>query len=253
MTDAEPPVTLLLILAGGVFALGVHGLRGLLAIHAAVRTANLDELANPAHWRVTRAFLGACAALPLALSQSVLGGAAYLSALVVAGLGYLAAPQFLASARTRIGRAVLDDLPVHLDLMALAVESGSSLPMALALAAEHGPEGALRRALAGVLREVHSGAEVLDALRALDQRLGLRSFSTLVTALRSAERLGLPLAPVLRERATQSAANRFARAERLARAAPLKLWATLVLCIAPCTLVMLAFPVAKLLALAIGR
>jgi tight adherence protein C len=63
----------------------------------------------------------------------------------------------------------------------------------------------------------------------------------------------MPLAPVLRERATQSAANRFARAERRARAAPLKLWATLVLCIAPCTLVVLAFPMAKLLALLAGR
>jgi len=38
-------------------------------------------------------------------------------------------------------------------------------------------------------------------------------------------------------------------AERLARAAPLKLWATLMLCIAPCTLLVLAFPVAQLLAL----
>ena len=35
----------------------------------------------------------------------------------------------------------------------------------------------------------------------------------------------------------------------LARAAPLKLWATLMLCIAPCTLLVLAFPVSQLLAL----
>ena len=148
---------------------------------------------------------------------------------------------------------MLDDLPLHLDLMALAMESGSTLPMALAIAAEHGPPGALRRAFEAVLLDVHGGTEPLDALRALDQRIGLRPFNTLVTSLRSAERLGMPLASVLRERATQSAANRFARAERLARAAPLKLWATLVLCIAPCTLVVLAFPVAKLLALIVGR
>jgi tight adherence protein C len=144
---------------------------------------------------------------------------------------------------------VLDDLPLHLDVMALAMESGSSLPAALALAAEHGPDGALRRAFETMLLDVHAGIEPLDALRTLDQRIGLRSFNTLVTSLRSAERLNMPLAPILRERATQSAANRFARAERMARAAPLKLWATLVLCIAPCTLVVLAFPVAKLLAL----
>ena len=68
-------------------------------------------------------------------------------------------------------------------------------------------------------------------------------------ALRSAERAGVDAGAVLRERARQAAASRFARAERLARAAPLKLWATLMLCIAPCTLLVLAFPVAQLLAL----
>ena len=42
-------------------------------------------------------------------------------------------------------------------------------------------------------------------------------------------------------------------AERLARVAPLKLWATMLLCIAPCTLLVLAFPVARVLALVIDR
>jgi tight adherence protein C len=99
-----------------------------------------------------------------------------------------------------------------------------------------------------IVLEVHAGAELFEALRALDQRLGLRPFSTLIAALRSAERLGMDPAAVLRERARQAAANRFARAERRARAAPLKLWATLMLCIAPCSLVLLAFPVARMLA-----
>jgi len=57
---------------------------------------------------------------------------------------------------------------------------------------------------------------------------------------------------VLRERARQASALRFARAEKLARAAPLKLWATLMLCLAPCTLLVLAWPMARLLALIAG-
>jgi tight adherence protein C len=253
MSATEPPWMLLMLIAAGVFALGVHGLRGLLAIRAALQTANLVELENPPHWRVTRAFGGACAALPLLLLQPAIGVGAWIVAVVAGGLGYFVAPQLLVSARMRLEREMLDDMPLHLDVMALAVESGSSLLAALALTVEHGPPGALRRAFEGLLLDVHAGTEILDALRELDQRLRLRSFGTLVTALRSAERLNLPLAPILRERATQSAANRFARAERLARAAPLKLWATLVLCIAPCTLVVLAFPVAKLLALLVER
>ncbi len=244
-----PPLPIWLLLAAGLFALGVHGVRGLVTLRRAARFAELADLAQPPHWRTTRAFLGAVAALPMLLLAGTLGWGAFAAAGVVLGLGYAVAPQFLASIRARVEREVLDDLPLHLDLMALAMESGAGLPLALALAAEHGPPGALRRAFEEMLADMHAGTEPLDALRALDQRIGLRSINTLVTSLRSAERLGMPLAPVLRERATQSAANRFARAERLARAAPLKLWATLVLCIAPCTLVVLAFPVARLLSL----
>jgi tight adherence protein C len=251
--SGELPLAAWLLLAAGLFVLGVRGARGVVAIRRAVRNADLGELADPPHWRHTRAFLGACAALPVALLSGTLGWGGLAAALIVTGLGYTVAPLFLESLRARLEREVLDDLPLHLDVMALAMESGGSLPGALALAAEHGPVGALRRAFEIVLLDVHSGTEPLDALRALDQRMGLRSFTTLVTSLRSAERLGMPLAPILRERATQSAANRFARAERLARAAPLKLWAALVLCVAPCTLVVLAFPVAKLLALIVGK
>jgi tight adherence protein C len=79
--------------------------------------------------------------------------------------------------------------------------------------------------------------------------VALRPLSLAIMALRSAERAGVDAGAVLRERARQAAAARFARAERLARAAPLKLWATLMLCIAPCTLLVLAFPAAQLLAL----
>ena len=103
------------------------------------------------------------------------------------------------------------------------------------MCAERAPDGPLRRAWARAVLEIHGGAELLDVLRAIDQRIGLRSFSTLVTALRGAERAGIDAALVVRERARQAAASRFARAERLARVAPLKLWATMMLCIAPCT------------------
>ncbi|HTU67068.1 MAG TPA: type II secretion system F family protein [Steroidobacteraceae bacterium] len=250
---SDPPVIVWLVLAGGVVTLGVLGLRGALALRDSLRGADLRALDDPPNWRVTRAAFGLFASLPVLLTMPGLGGGAFLAAGVAGALGFAVAPLFLASVRDGVEREILDDLPVHLDLMALTMESGGSLPAALAIAAEHGPAGALQRALETVLLDVHAGTEPLEALRALDQRLGLRGFSTLVTSLRSAERLGMPVAVVLRERATQSAANRFARAERQARAAPLKLWATLVLCIAPCTLIVLAFPMARLLFALVGR
>ena len=73
-----------------------------------------------------------------------------------------------------------------------------------------------------------------------------------MSALRAADKLKLPVAGVLRDRSRHCAAARFARAERRARAAPLKLWAAMWLCLVPCTVAVLAWPLARFLALLAG-
>ena len=244
----EIPLVFLVAGAAGVFALSVYGLRGLLDIRDALRHAELTRLSAPENWHITRLWLGVVAGLPVLIAASRLGAAAWLAGAATAALGFWASPEFLVAARRRAEREVLDDLALHLDLVALAMEAGSSLPAALAICAERAVPGALQRALSRVSLEIHAGAEPLEALRGLEQRVGLKPLSSLVAALRSAERLNLGLAQVLRERARQSAGYRFARAERLARAAPLKLWAALVLAIAPCTFVVLSLPIARMLA-----
>jgi tight adherence protein C len=244
------PLLMLLALAGGVLA--GPGLRGLREVHGALRSGELARLSAPPNWSATRALIGLVAGIPVWLATASLGVAALGAASASAALGYAAAPLFLASLRQRAEQDLLEELALHLDLIALAVESGSSLIGALNACATHAPDGPLRRAWARVVLEVHAGHELPDALRELDLRMGLRWLSSAVMALRSADRTGIDAGAVLRERARQVAAGRFARAERLARAAPLKLWATLMLCLAPCTLLVLAFPVARLLALLFG-
>jgi len=238
---------LLLVLVGG--ALAVPGCRGLLDIGEALQRGELHRLSAPRHWMATRAFLGFVAAVPVFLATASLGFGALGAALATGALGFAVAPLFLASLGRRAEQGLLDELAVHLDLIALAVEAGSSLTSALNACAERAPDGPLRRAWARAALDIHAGAEVQEVLREIEQRVALRPLSLAVLALRSAERAGVDAGTVLRERARQAAASRFARAERLARAAPLKLWATLMLCIAPCTLLVLAFPVAQLLAL----
>jgi tight adherence protein C len=242
----------LLLVATVMFGFSVFGLRGLLDIHEALRTAELHRLGSPAHWQLTRAWIGLVAAIPVFFAAHSLAGGAWLAAAAVAALGYAVAPRFLESARQRVELELLDDLPLHLDLVALGLEAGRPLPVALAACAHRAPDGALRRAWSRVLLDIHAGADPLEALRALEQRTGFKPLATLVSALRAAEKLNLPLAPVFRERARQSAAQRFARAERRARAAPLRLWAALVLCIGPCTVVVLAFPLAQVLVKVVG-
>jgi tight adherence protein C len=243
---------MLVILACAMFGLSVFGLRGLLDMRHALRFAELHRLGSPAYWQATRAWLGMAAAVPVYFAGSALESGVWLAAAAVAGLGYWVAPLFLASARHRVEQEMLDDLAVHLDLIALGLEAGWTLPAALAACAHRAPEGVLRRAWTRVILDIHAGEEPLEALRALEQRTALKPLAVLVGALRSAEKFGVPAAQVFRERARQSAAQRFARAEHLARAAPLRLWAALVLAIVPCTFVVLAFPLARLLARIVG-
>jgi tight adherence protein C len=230
------PLPVWMLLAAGGFGLGVFGLR-----------MNADP-----NWQASRAFAGFVAAIPAWAACGALGGGRWLAAMVVAALTFAVVPRFVAAARERVEQEMRDELPLHLDLIALAMEGGATLPAAIALCAEHAPDGRLRRSWNRVLLEIHSGMDPLDALRAFEERLGFRLFGNLSAALRSSEKLGIEPAAILREKARHSAGARFSRAEQLARAAPLKLWATLMLCLAPCTLVVLAFPVAKMLALVAG-
>ena len=235
-----------------VFVLGIPAFRGFNDIHEALRRGEMPRLNAPLHWPAVRIFCGLLAALPVGLAAGSLGAGAIGAALVVAGLGYSVAPQFLVAARRRAEQAIVDELALHLELTALVVESGGGLTAALGACVERAPDGPLRRAWQGVLVETCAGADLHEVLRTVEQRVGVRAVSSLVATLRNCERSGIGLPLLLRDRARQAAAGRFARAERLARAAPLKLWATLMLCLAPCTLLVLAFPMADLLAALLG-
>ena len=126
---------------------------------------------------------------------------------------------------------LLDDLALHLDLIALAMEAGSSLPAALAICAERAPDGALRRALSRVsARDSRRRRTARGIARA---RAARRAQAAELAGGGAA--LGGATERRTRRRCCASArgsprGHRFARAERLARAAPLKLWAALVLC-----------------------
>jgi tight adherence protein C len=242
---------LLWLLGGGVaigaFVLALQGLGALADVRASLVEAHFAALEPPPRWALLRAFAALVFALPAFLLPQ---GEAFRVLLLVAaaGAGYAAAPTLLRAAVARTRASVEVALPVHVDIIALAVESGGSLVAGITLCVDRTADGPLRRAWLRLLGELREDESPLEALRAMEQRLHLPAFSSLVQALRNAERTGAELAPVLRARARHYAAERFAAAERRARAAPLKLWATLVLCIAPCSLILLAFPAARMLA-----
>jgi tight adherence protein C len=140
-------------------------------------------------------------------------------------------------------RETLKTLPFFLDIITLCVEAGLNLNGALAQAVAKGPQGPLRDELARVLRDVRAGKPRVDALRSFADRMNEASITNLVSALIQAENMGMNLGPILRAQSEQRRAERFARAEKLAMEAPVKLLFPLIAFIFPCTFVVLGFPI----------
>ncbi|MCZ8133203.1 MAG: type II secretion system F family protein [Steroidobacteraceae bacterium] len=182
-----------------------------------------------------------------------LGGAAFAAGfdleypapvLVGAGFGALFPVLKLRDLAARREAAIRRELPTYLDVLTLAVESGCSLATAIGHATEKAPDGALRRGLQRLLGEVRAGRSRVEALRSFEDWMAEPGVTALVGALVQAEKTGAGLGPVLRAQAAQRTQERFARAEKLAMQAPVRMLAPLILCIFPCTFLVLGFPIA---------
>jgi tight adherence protein C len=135
-------------------------------------------------------------------------------------------------------------LPFYLDILTLAVEAGANVTSALQHAVDKGPGGPLADELQRVLRDVRAGRTRAEAMRALAERLALPAISNWVGAVLAAEKQGASLGGILRAQAEQRRLERFVRAEQMALKAPVKMLFPLVVCIFPCTFVVVFFPIA---------
>lgn len=140
-------------------------------------------------------------------------------------------------------RDTLKTLPFMLDIITLCVEAGLNLTGAFGQAVAKGPAGPLRDEFSRVLRDVRAGRPRIDALRTMADRMNEPSITNLVSALIQAERMGMNLGPILRAQSEQRRNERFARAEKLAMEAPVKLLFPLIAFIFPCTFVVIGFPI----------
>lgn len=151
----------------------------------------------------------------------------------------------IASAGRRRQQQMLRELPFLLDITTLCVEAGLSLHGALQQAAQHGPPGPLRHELQHTLADIRAGTARLDALWKFAGRTQMPAVASLVAALAQADQLGSSLGPVLRAQSDQRRAERFLRAEEQALKAPVKMLLPMVICIFPCTFLIIGFPIAS--------
>ena len=163
--------------------------------------------------------------------------------LLVGGLSWLMTGRWLHKLRVARENKILKELPASLDVLTLCVEAGATLTAALRMVVEKSPETALRGVFERILREVRAGRTRLEALEHVAGIYRLDCLYALVGALLHSEGSGVSLGSLLRAQAEQRSAERHLRAERLALQAPVKMLGPLVLCIFPCTFVVISVPI----------
>jgi len=215
--------------------------------------AALERLAKRSGWSVELPVPSIVGAMVVAAGYGALLGTFLISAVDFGGfsvilsttsLGALLPLIWLRDHAERREREVFRALPFLLDVLTLALEAGSNLGAALAIAVDRLHPGALRDEMGHVLQDLRAGRPRTEAFAALADRIHLPAIASLVAALQIAERQGASLGSVLRAQAQASRATRWLRAERQAMQAPVRIMLPLTVCIFPGTFAVLLFPVA---------
>ncbi|HEU4458262.1 MAG TPA: type II secretion system F family protein [Methylibium sp.] len=210
-----------------------------------LRLAGLDYALSPEQFIAARWVCAALAAVLFAiLASSLRLGVPWTGLALSALFGHVYVGIWLRDQLNLRKRQTLKTLPFFLDMLTLCVEAGLNFTGGLQQAVAKGPAGALRDEFSRVLRDVRAGKPRAQALRQLADRMNEPAIHNLVSALIQAESTGMDLGPVLRAQAEQRRAERFARAEKLAMEAPVKMLFPLIAFIFPCTFIVLGFPIA---------
>ena len=137
-------------------------------------------------------------------------------------------------------RAIEEQLPDAIELIVLAVRAGH-LPLAATATAVPFMGPVVAPAFADVVHRVDRGERFADALGSLGRSLGPR-ITPLAHQLATAERDGLPLAPVLERLADDARAQRRRSIEARARQLPVRMALPLALCTLPAFVLMALAP-----------
>jgi tight adherence protein C len=93
-----------------------------------------------------------------------------------------------------------------------------------------------------VLKEVQIGSSRSDALRALAERTDVEDLRIFIGSMIQAEKLGMPIADVLRVQAGEMRIKRSQRIEEAANKLPIKMIFPILFCIMPAVFIVLIGP-----------
>jgi tight adherence protein C len=130
-----------------------------------------------------------------------------------------------------------------LDMLTVCVEAGQGFDAALMQVARN-VDGPISGEFARVISEIQIGKSRGEAFSAMGDRVALPDVKNFTTALVQADRLGLPIAQVLREQTATMRLSRKQRAEEQAQKVTVKIIFPLVVCIFPVLFIVLIGPAA---------
>ncbi|GAB3063176.1 type II secretion system F family protein [Intrasporangium mesophilum] len=208
-------------------------------------TAMLDRAGNPAPWTVER-IMGAKGAslllgvlLGLIYSDFHLVGVLY--AAVLGGALFFLPDLLLYNAALRRQEQTSKSLADALDMLSVCVEAGQGFDAALLQVARN-VEGPIAGEFARVISEIQIGKSRGEAFSSMGERVTLPEVKSFTTALVQADRLGLPIAAVLREQTTNMRLVRKQKAEEKAQKVTIKILFPLMFCILPALFVVIIGP-----------
>ena len=213
-------------------------------IQEALRRAGQDYTLTPVQFFAGKIVASFLFAIGAACIGSKVGMGALLGALSGLVLGFYMPELWLRDLTKARNLKILKALPFFLDVITMAVEAGMNLSSALSKSIEKVPPSPLVVEINRVLREIRGGKPRADALRDMAARLNFPVMNSFVSALVQGELMGASIGAILRAQSEQRRTERFQRAEKLALEAPVKMLGPLIMCIFPCTFIVIGFPIA---------
>ncbi|MEN3122280.1 type II secretion system F family protein [Janibacter sp. LM] len=208
-------------------------------------TRSLDRAGNPSPWTVDRLMGVKGMSLLLGAALGILylgvGLGGFLLAVVLGAIGFLMPDLLLHNAGLRRQERTARDLADVLDILTVCVEAGQGFDAAL-LRVARTTDGPMSGEFARVLSEIQLGKTRADAFSALGERMVLPEVKNFISAIVQADRLGIPIAKVLREQTSAMRITRRQKGEEKAQKVTVKILFPLLLCIFPALFVVIIGP-----------
>jgi tight adherence protein C len=208
-------------------------------------TRRLDLAGNPGSWTAERMMGAKGAGLMVGALLGLLFGHfsvhGFFFAIAAGAFGFFLPDLLLYNTGAKRQQELQRGLADALDMLTVCVQAGQGFDSAL-LQVARATEGPVAGEFARVLSEIQIGKSRGQAFSSLAERTSVPEVRNFVSALVQADRLGLPIANVLKEQSVQMRLVRRQRAEEKAQKVPIKILFPMLLCIFPALFIVIIGP-----------